>query len=84
MRNGGSPGCPRIHRPPTLHVNGRFCAEWWCPDSPAYRVYRAEVPADAWQPGRNRITLRAGYRKRHRPDRRELAIALDTLVLQVR
>lgn len=65
-----------------LYVNGKYVTEWVCPDSPDWAVFEGEVPAHFWKPGRNRISLRAAYRRHHRTDKRELAFGLDRILLR--
>lgn len=64
-----------------LYVNRRFVREWTCPDDPAYHDYEALIPAGLLIPGTNTLTLRAGYRKRVPPDKRELSLAVSTITL---
>jgi hypothetical protein len=65
-------------------VNNRFVAEWVCPDTPSYEDYHARIPADAFTQGKNRLTLRMGYRRRPPGDKRELALAVERILLRAR
>ncbi len=65
-----------------LYVNGRFLREWVCPIHSEWRLdtYTAEIPAGVLKAGRNRITLRAGYRIAE--GKRRHAIAVNRLSLK--
>lgn len=63
-----------------VFINNRFLGEWLCPDSPGFREYRMTIPAQFLTPSTNRLTLRMGYRRRIRPDRRELSLAVERIV----
>ncbi|MBN1269923.1 MAG: hypothetical protein JXB04_10060 [Kiritimatiellae bacterium] len=65
-----------------VFVNGCFAGEWLCPDSPEFMEYRLNIPARLLREGANQLTLRMGYRRRMRPDRRELALAVSEIILQ--
>jgi len=65
-----------------VFVNGHWLTEWVCPDDPAYSDYYVRIPADALEVGRNRLIFRMGYRKRMGRDKRELALAVDTILLR--
>ena len=67
-----------------LYVNGRFIREWVCRNQPEWRLdsYVAQVPDGILKPGRNRITLRAGYRVGRKG--RELAIAVNSIAIRLR
>lgn len=54
---------PRRQQRLAVYLNDRFVAEWTMPHSNAWIFvpYRAKVPPGFLQPGRNRLTLRAGY-----------------------
>ena len=67
-----------------LYVNNHFVSEWVCPDQPGESVYHARIPAETLRTGRNRLTFRMAYRKHHRRDRRELALKVETIILQHR
>lgn len=67
-----------------LYVNNRFVVEWVCPDSPDFADFHAVVPAGMLREGRNRLTLRMGYKARPPGDGRELALAVDKVVLRPR
>lgn len=65
-----------------VYLNDRFVTEWVCPDSPDYAAYRARVPAELLLPGRNRLILRLGYKARVPTDKRDLALAVDSMLLR--
>ena len=65
-----------------VFLNNHFVTEWVCPDSPEYADYRVAVPADVLREGKNRLTLRMGYRRLPEGDERELALAVDKIVLR--
>jgi hypothetical protein len=64
-----------------LVVNGSFIEEWVCPKDFEYRDYSTVIPGDVLKKGPNTITLRMGYRRREGKDPRELALAVDRIVL---
>ena len=64
-----------------LYVNGRYAAEWTCPLSYHFNLYRAEVPGALFQVGENTLTLRAGYCRRLPGDSRRLSFALDKVMI---
>jgi len=59
-----------------LFVNGRYVDEWSCAhdQSWTFHRYRAAVPADFIQPGRNRLTLRTAYESLAPPQGLSLAV----------
>jgi hypothetical protein len=65
-----------------LTVNGRFIREWTCPIHSEWRLdtYVARIPGGILKPGKNRITLRAGYRIGDEGSQR--AIAINTITLR--
>jgi len=65
-----------------LYVNHRFVAEWQCPGTPSFATFRAEIPEDVVHGGRNRLTLRVGYLRKPARDKRELALAVDRILLR--
>lgn len=67
-----------------LYMNGRFVTEWVCPDDPDFHDYQFTVPASFLRAGRNRLTLRMAYRRGVPGDDRQLALAVETIVLTPR
>jgi hypothetical protein len=68
-----------------VYVNNGFLVEWVCPPRPGYAAYRAPVPAGLLREGRNRLTLRLGYKRRLGDgEDRELALAVDRIELRPR
>lgn len=65
-----------------LFVNLNFVSEWICPDKADFEDYTAMIPEKFIKKGRNRITFRMGYRKRHSYDKRELSLAMAHLHLR--
>lgn len=65
-----------------VYVNQRFVTEWLCPDRQVYREYQALIPTHFLKPGKNRLTLRMGYRYRVPPDPRERALAVERIVFE--
>ena len=64
-----------------LYVNGVFVAEWLCRDSTRFRTYETVIPGAMINPGRNTLTLRAGYRKSLEPGGPPLAVAVERIDL---
>lgn len=67
-----------------VYVNGRFIAEWRCPDDPEFHDYSVTLPAGTLKPGRNRLTLRLGYHRRVPPDTREVGLAVHRISITPR
>ncbi len=44
-----------------IWMNGRFVTEWTCYDDSAYHIYTAEIPANYFTAGKNRLIIRCGY-----------------------
>jgi hypothetical protein len=65
-----------------VYVNGTFLTEWVCPDHSEYSEYYAPIPAEVLKEGRNRLMFRLGFRKRVGRDKRELALAVDKILLR--
>jgi hypothetical protein len=64
-----------------VYVNGRFVAEWTCPDDPGFHDYRCDLPAAHLRTGRNRVTLRLAYRHRIPGDARSFALAVRRILI---
>ena len=64
-----------------LYVNKHLVAEWVFPNDPGYADFEAVIPAKVLKEGKNTLTFRAGYRRRIRPDPRELSIAVRRITL---
>jgi len=64
-----------------LYVNGVFVAEWLCRDSTRFKTYETVIPGALIKPGRNTLTLRAGYRKSLEPGGPPLAAAVERIDL---
>jgi hypothetical protein len=64
-----------------LYVNGRFIQEWVCPVHSEWQLdtYAAKIPDGILKPGKNRITLRAGYRIGD--EGKQLSIAVNSITL---
>ncbi len=65
-----------------LYLNGRFIAEQVMPHDHLSRVYLFHVPARFVREGTNSLTLRAGYRHRVGRERRELALAVRSILIR--
>ena len=65
-----------------VYVNGSFVTEWVCPDSDSFSLYHARLPGEWVVAGRNRLILRAGYRKRVGLDKRELSFGVERILLR--
>lgn len=65
-----------------LYMNGRFVAEETMPHDHHARVYRFDVPAQYVVDGANTLTLRAGYRRRIGRERRELSLAVRSILIR--
>lgn len=65
-----------------LYVNGKPVHEWTCPEAPMFSAYSARLPADVLKKGRNRLILRMAYRIRVPPDSRELALAVERILIR--
>lgn len=65
-----------------IYINERYIGERVCPDHNGFAVYRFDVPAGLVRAGETRLRLRLGYRKQVGPDRRELSLRVDRLLLR--
>jgi len=67
-----------------VFVNGEYLGSWICPTQMQFTTYRMAVPRRVLRHGRNRLILRLGYRRRNHPDKREIGLAVDRIVLRRR
>jgi len=65
-----------------LYANDRFIKDWVCPVHSEWQLdtYAAKIPAGILKQGKNRITLRAGYRIGD--EGKQLSIAVNSIILR--